>query len=110
MKGGEDEAVVPGLPEELDVGGVGHAGHGDAVAVFGGRTERFRHLLFTNAPIGGHEGHGAEEERRNGLDEGEARRTHLLQERHAAGLLLEKEHCQTCVKGSNKLRHLVAVR
>lgn len=51
MKGGEDEAVVPRLPEELDVGGVGDAGDGDAVAVLGGSTQRFGHLLFAHAPV-----------------------------------------------------------
>lgn len=86
MKGGEDEAVVSRLPEELDVGGVGDAGDGDAVAVLGGSTEGFGHLLFAHAPVRGHEGHPTQEQRHYGLDEGEARGTHLLQERHHSGI------------------------
>lgn len=82
MEGGEDEAVVSRLPEELDVGGVGDAGDGDAVAVLGGSTEGFGHLLLAHAPVRGHEGHPAQEQRHYCLDEGEARGTHLLQERH----------------------------
>lgn len=85
VKPGEDEAVVPRLPGELDVGGVGDAGDGDAVAVLGGRTERLGHLLFAHAPVGGHKGHAAQEERHERLDEGEARGTHLLQEGHHVG-------------------------
>ena len=85
MEGGEDEAVVPRLPEELDVGGVGHAGNGDAVAVLGGRTEGLGHFLFPHAPVGGHEGDAAQEEGHHRLDEGEARGAHLLHERHHAG-------------------------
>lgn len=86
VKLGEDEAVVPRLPGELDVGGVGHAGNGDAVAVFGGRTEGLRHLLSAHAPVRGHEGHAAQEERHKRLDKGEARGTHLLQEGHREGV------------------------
>lgn len=85
MKGREDKAVIARLPGELDVGGVGQAGDGDAVAVFDGRTERFGHFLFAHAPVGRHEGNTAQEERDNRLDEGEARGTHLLQERHRSG-------------------------
>lgn len=73
MEGGEDEAVVPRLPGELDVGGVGHAGNGDAVGVLCGRAERLGQLLAPRAPVGGHEGHATHEERYNRLDEGEAR-------------------------------------
>lgn len=82
MKGGEDEAVVARLPEELDVGGVGDSRHWDTIGVFGGGAERLWHLLLTYAPVGGHEGHPAQEEGGKRLDEGEARGTHLLQERH----------------------------
>lgn len=71
VKGGEDEAVVPGLPEELDVRGVGHAGDGNTVGVLGGRAERLGHLLFALAPEGGHQGHRVQEERHDGLEEGE---------------------------------------
>lgn len=85
VEGGEDEAVVPRLPEELDVGGVGHAGNGDAVAVLGGRAEGLGHLLFPHTPVGGHEGNAAQEEGRHRLDEGEARGAHLLHQRHHAG-------------------------
>lgn len=85
VEGGEDEAVVPGLPEELDVGVVVQAGDGDAVGVLGGRAERLWHLLFTRAPEGGHKGQGAQEERQNRLEEGKGRRTHLLQESHHGG-------------------------
>lgn len=86
MKGGEDKAVVPRLPGELHVGGVGDAGNGDAVAVLGGRAKRLGHLLFPHAPVGGHEGQGTQEERHDRLDKGEARGAHLLQERHGAGI------------------------
>lgn len=82
MKGGEDESVVPRLPGELDAGGVGDTGNWDAVAVLGGRTQRLWHLLFAHAPVGGHEGNAAQEERHDRLDEGEAGGTHLLQECH----------------------------
>lgn len=84
MKVGEDEAVVSGLPEELEVGGVGHAGNGDAVAVFSGCAQRLGHLLFPHTPEGGREGHGAQEERHDCLEEGEGRGTHPLQECHHA--------------------------
>lgn len=86
MKLGEDEAVVPRLPGELDVGGVGHAGNGDAVAVLGGRAERLGHLLFAHAPVRGQEGHSAQEEGQERLHKGEARGTHLLQKRHHVGV------------------------
>lgn len=82
MKGGEDEAVVARLPEELDVGGVGDAGHRDAVGVFVGGAKGLWHLLLPHAPVGGHEGHPGQEEGGQRLDEGQARGTHLLQERH----------------------------
>lgn len=82
MKGGEDEAVVARLPEELDVGGVGDSRHWDTIGVFGGGAERLWHLLLTYAPVGGHEGQPAQEKGGKRLDEGEARGTHLLQERH----------------------------
>lgn len=82
MKGGEDKAVVARLPEELDVGGVGHSRHWDAVGVFVGGAERLWHLLLTDTPVGGHEGHTAKEQGGKRLDEGETRGTHLLQERH----------------------------
>lgn len=72
MEGREYKAVVPGLPEELDVGGVGDTGHGDAVAVLVGSAERLGDLLLANAPVGGQEGSGAQEERRQRLDKGEA--------------------------------------
>lgn len=85
VEGWEDKAVVARLPGELDAGGVGDAGNGDAVAVLGGRTEWLGHLLSAHAPVGGHEGHATQEERHHRLDEGEARGTHLLQERHHAG-------------------------
>lgn len=85
MKGGEDKAVVPRLPRELNAGGVGDAGHRDAVAVLGGRTKGLGHLLFTHAPVGGHDGPAAQQERHDRLDEGEARGTHQLQERHRTG-------------------------
>lgn len=84
MKGGEDKAVIPRLPGEMDDGGVGDAGDRDAVAVLDGRTERLGHLLFSHAPVGRHEGNAAQEERHNCLDKGEARGTHLLQECHRA--------------------------
>lgn len=61
VKGREDKAVVPRLPEELDVGGVGDARNGDAVAVLGGSTKGFGHLLFTHAPVRGQEGHATQE-------------------------------------------------
>lgn len=51
MKAGEDKAVVTRLPEELNVGGVGDTGDGDAVAVLDGSAKGLRHLLFTHAPI-----------------------------------------------------------
>lgn len=86
MKGREDEAVVACLPVELDVGGVGDAGNGDAVAVLGGSAEGLGHLLSTHAPVRRHEGHAAQEQRQDCLDEGEARGTHLLQERHGTGV------------------------
>lgn len=86
MEDGEDEAVVPGLPGELDGGGVGHAGNGDAVNVLDGRAEGLGHLLPTRAPVGGHEGDAPREEGHNGLEEGEARGTHLLQESHGEGV------------------------
>ena len=86
VKGGEHEAVIPGLPEELDVGGVGQAWNGDAVAVLGWRTERLGHLPLTHAPEGRHEGHSAEEERHDCLEEGEGWGTHPLQECHHARL------------------------
>lgn len=96
VKGGEDETVVTRLPEELDVGGVGHSGHWDAVGVFGGGAERLRHLLLTYTPVGGHEGHPAKEQGGKRLDEGEARGTHLLQERHRVrtkhGLRFKREN------------------
>lgn len=88
---GEDKAVVPGLPEELHAGGVGHSGNGDAVAVLGGRAERLGHLLPAHAPVGGQEGHGPQEESDGSLDEGEARGAHLLQEVHLGGLEKEME-------------------
>lgn len=72
VEGGEHKAVVPGLPEELDVGRVGDARHGDAVAVLVGSAERLRNLLLADAPVGGQEGSGAQEERRHRLDKGEA--------------------------------------
>lgn len=101
---GEDEAVVPRLPGELDAGGVGHAGDGDAVAVLGGRTERLGHLLFAHAPVGGHEGHAAQEEGHERLQEGEARGAHLLQEGHRVGvggrLGLVEETLNICVSES----------
>ncbi len=86
MEGGKDEAVVARLPGELDAGGVGDAGNGDAVAVLGGRTKWLGHLLFTHAPIGGHKGCSTQEEGHHCLDEGEARGTHPLQECHHAGI------------------------
>lgn len=82
VEGGEDEAVVPGLPEELDVGVVVQAWNGDAVGVLGGRAQRLGHLLLPRAPEGGHEGQGAQEERHDRLQEREGRRAHLLQESH----------------------------
>lgn len=84
MKGGEDEAIVPGLPEELDVGRVGDPRNGDAVAVFCGGAEGLGHLLLAHAPVGGHEGGATQEERHDRLDEGEARGAYPLQERHRA--------------------------
>ncbi len=86
MKGGKDKAVVPRLPGELDVGGVGDAGNRDAVALLDGRAKRLGHLLFAHAPVGGQEDHAAQEERHHRLDKGEARGAHLLQERHRAGI------------------------
>lgn len=86
VKGGEDEAVVARLPVELDVGGVGDAGNGDAVALLGGSAEGLGHLLATHAPVRRHEGRAAQEQRQDCLDEGQARGTHLLQERHGAGV------------------------
>lgn len=82
VKVGKDEAVVARLPEELDVGVVGDSGHWDAVGVFGGGAEGLRHLLLPHTPVGGHEGHAAQKQGGEGLDEGDARGTHLLQERH----------------------------
>lgn len=82
VKGGKDEAVVARLPEELDVGGVGDSGHWDAVGVFGGGAEGLWHLLLTHTPVGGHEGHATQGQGGERLDEGDARGTHLLQERH----------------------------
>lgn len=82
MKGGKNEAVVARLPEELDVGGVGDSGHWDAVGVFGGGAEGLGHLLLAHAPVGGHEGHGAQEQGGQRLDEGDARGPHPLQQRH----------------------------
>lgn len=82
VKGGKDEAVVARLPEELDVGGVGDPRHWDAVGVLGGGAEGLWHLLLTHTPVGGQEGHAAQEQRGQRLDEGDARGTHLLQERH----------------------------
>lgn len=84
MKCREDEAVVSGFPGEEDAGGVGDARDGDAVAVFGGRTQRFGHLLFTHAPVGGQEGEAAQQKGQGRLDEGQVRRAHLLQQRHHA--------------------------
>lgn len=72
MEGGEHKAVVAGLPEELDVGRVGDARHGDAVAVLFGSAQRLWDLLLSDAPVGGQEGGGAQEERRHRLDKGEA--------------------------------------
>lgn len=86
MKGGEDEAIVPGLPEELDVGRVGDAWNWDAVAVLGGGTEGLGHLLLAHAPVGGHEGGATQEQRHDCLDEGEARGAYSLQERHCTGV------------------------
>lgn len=86
MKGGEDEAIVPGLPEELDVGRVGDARNWDAVAVLGGGTEGLGHLLLAHAPVGGHEGGATQKQRHDRLDEGEARGAYSLQERHRAGV------------------------
>lgn len=85
MKGGEDEAVVARLPEELDVGGVGDSRHWDAVGVFGGGAEGLRNLLLSHTPVGGQEGHAAQEQGGQRLDEGDARGAHLLQERHHVG-------------------------
>lgn len=86
MKGGEDEAIVPGLPEELDVGRVGDARNWDAVAVLGGGTEGLGHLLLAHTPVGGHEGGATQEQRHDCLDEGEARGAYSLQERHCTGV------------------------
>lgn len=61
MEGREHKAVVPRLPEELDVGGVGDARNRDAVAVLGGSTKGFGHLLLTHAPVRGQEGRDTEE-------------------------------------------------
>lgn len=84
VKVGEDKAVVAGLPEVLNPGGVGDAGNGDAIGLLGGRTQRFGHLLLTHAPVGGHEGRGAQEVRQKCLDKGEARGAHPLHECHRA--------------------------
>lgn len=67
MEGGEHKAVVPGLPEELDVGGIGDARHGDAVAVLLGSAKGLRDLLLSDTPVGGQEGGGAQEEGRHRL-------------------------------------------
>lgn len=61
VEGGEHKAVVPRLPEELDVGGVGDARNRDAVAVFCGSAKGFGHLLLAHAPVRGQEGHDTEE-------------------------------------------------
>lgn len=82
MEGGEDEAVVACLPEELDVGGVGHAGHRDASLELGGRAEGLGHLLPARAPEGGREGQGAQQEGHHGLEEGEGRGSNSLKEGH----------------------------
>lgn len=78
VEGGEDEAVVSGLPGELDVRGVGDSGHGDAVLVFDRRTQRLGNLLLPLAPEGGQEGEAGHEEGGRGLEEGEAGASHLL--------------------------------
>lgn len=72
VEGREYKAVVPGLPEELDVGRIGDTRHGDAVAVLLGSAERLWDLLLSNAPVGRQEGGGAQEERCHRLDKGEA--------------------------------------
>lgn len=111
MKGGEDEAIVPGLPEELDVGRVGDARNWDAVAVLGGGTEGLGHLLPAHAPVGGHEGGATQEQRHDRLDEGEARGAYSLQERHHAGVKSARAagrmtrmgnicECEQCSKGN----------
>lgn len=82
MKVWEDEAVVARLPEELDVGGVGHARHRDAPLELGGRAERLGHLLLARAPEGGGEGHGAQQEGHDCLEEGQGRGAHSLEEGH----------------------------
>lgn len=91
MESREDEAVVSRLPEELDVGGVGHSGDGDAVGVLGGCAERLGHLLLSHTPEGGHEGYGVQEERHDRLEEGQGRGAHPLKEGHRARDGLEGE-------------------
>lgn len=82
MKVREDEAVVARLPEELDVGGVGQARHRDAPRELGGRAERLGYLLLARAPEGGGEGHGAQQEGHDCLEEGQGRGAHPLEEGH----------------------------
>lgn len=72
MEGREYKAVVPGLPEELDVGRVGDARHGDAVAMLVGSAERLWDLLLSDTPVGGQKGGGAQEERHHRLEKGQS--------------------------------------
>lgn len=94
MEGGEYKAVVAGLPEELDVGGIGDTGHGDAVAVLLGSAKGLRDLLLSDAPVGGQEGSGAQEEGHHRLHKGEAGGSYSLQERHWSAGLSRRNSCK----------------
>lgn len=94
MEGGEYKAVVAGLPEELDVGGIGDTGHGDAVAVLLGSAKGLRDLLLSDAPVGGQEGSGAQEEGHHRLHKGEAGGSYTLQERHWSAGLSRRDSCK----------------
>lgn len=99
VEGREHKAVVPGLPEELDVGGVGDTRHGDAVAVLVGSAERLWDLLLPDAPVGGQEGGGAQEEGGHRLEKGEARGAYSLKERHWLEGLSRRNNCKGEVLG-----------
>lgn len=81
VEGGEDEAIVAGLPGE---GSVGDAVHRSAPEPAGRGAQRLRDLLPAHAPVRGRERHQRQQQRQQRLQEGQAWRTQDRQKRHAA--------------------------
>ena len=79
----KDEAVVPGVPGEQDVGGVGHTRDGDAAPLPGERAQRLGDLLNPHAPVGRGQCRAAQGQRHHRLGKGQPRGAYPLQDRHA---------------------------